>query len=190
MGEHKLRQSQVKDAKKKKGTWREGFMLFIYALLLALLLKAFVVDSRAIPSTSMQPTIEPGDRVVLSRLAYLGERAPQRGDIVVFKAPAETQEKSDMIKRVIGLPGEKVEIRDGMVYINDIALVEHYLNEAPDYVFGPVTVPEGCYFVLGDNRNHSVDSHAWLDPFLPEEDIKGKATVCYWPLDRIGGLYE
>ena len=111
MGEHKLRQSQVKDAKKKKGTWREGFMLFIYALLLALLLKAFVVDSRAIPSTSMQPTIEPGDRVVLYRLAYLGERTPQRGDIVVFKAPAETQEKSDMIKRVIGLPGEKVEIR-------------------------------------------------------------------------------
>lgn len=189
MGEHKLKEAQNGKKKQKKPmTWRDVAMIFFAALALALLLKTFIIDSRAIPSTSMAPTIEVGDRVVLLRFAYAGKSSPARGDIVVFKAPAETNEKSDMIKRVIGLPGETVEVRDGLVYIDGTALDEPYLSEAPAYTYGPVEVPAGCYFVLGDNRNHSVDSHAWRNPFLPEADIKGQAVCCYWPLDRIGGL--
>ena len=162
--------------------------VLVTAILIAVFLKAFIVDSRAIPTTSMVPTIEPGDRVVLSRVSYWGSRAPERGDVVVFSPPEELNENSDLIKRVIGLPGETVEVKNGLVYIDGVALDEPYVNEAPDYAYGPVTVPDDCYLVMGDNRNVSVDSHLWINPFLNEDSIKGKAVCLYWPINRIGAL--
>ncbi len=176
---------------KKKMTpaaWaKEIIIIFLCAAALAFVCKTFIIDSRQIPSASMEPTIEIGDRVVLWKLAYVfGE--PQRGDIIVFAPPEEFAEKNDLIKRVIGLPGETVEIKDGLVYIDGEPLTEDYLAEPPDYEYGPVTVTDDCYFVMGDNRNDSVDSHLWLNPFLPKDHIRGEAVFRYWPVSRMGGI--
>ena len=175
---------------RKNAWWKDVLSVVLMAVVLALCVKTFLVDTRMVPSGSMLPTIELKDRVILSKLSYVGPRTPQRGDIVVFKAPAEMNEKSDLLKRVIGLPGETVRIEGGVVYIDDMPLEEDYLNEKPSYTYGPVTVPEGCYFMLGDNRNASYDAHRWQEPFIPEKDIKGKAIFRYWPIDRIGDIYE
>lgn len=188
MGEKQRRRQQSGAAPKKESWFKELIKIVLAAVVLAILLKAFVVDSRAIPSTSMLPTIEVGDRIVLSKVSYLGSNEPERGDIIVFKPPAELNEKSDLIKRLIGLPGETIEVKDGQLYIDGIAQDEPYLYAAPNYSYGPVTVPEGHYFVLGDNRNASFDSHAWEEPFLPADDVKGKAVFLYWPLSRLGTL--
>ena len=101
-------------------------------------------------------------------------KEPQRGDIVVFDPPEELHSKWDYIKRVIALPGEKVEVKKGRVYINDQPLKEPYLNEAIDYEFGPVVVPDNALFVMGDNRNESYDSHRW-NTWLTRDRLKGKA---------------
>jgi signal peptidase I len=141
---------------------------------------------------SMIPSLDNGEYVLISRLAYkLGEY--HRGDIIVFRPPMypdapfwqrlfglpDFDDKyEDYIKRIIGLPGETVRIASGTVYINDVPLKEPYIAAPPDYS-NVWTVPEGQLFVLGDNRNNSADSHAW--GFLPEENVLGKALVVYWP---------
>jgi signal peptidase I len=109
---------------------------------------------------------------------------PQRGDVVVFEYPRDPSQ--DYIKRVIGLPGEKVEVRGGVTYINDKPLNEPYIKEAPISPYGPAIVPEGTLFVMGDNRNGSSDSRAW--GFLPMDRIIGKAMVVYWPIGKGWGL--
>ncbi|MCR4962720.1 MAG: signal peptidase I [Firmicutes bacterium] len=172
-----------------KGSFlKETAKVFAMALVIAIVLKMFIVDSRVVPSSSMYPTIEEQDRIVLNKLAYVGDRAPQRGDIVVFKAPEELDSPYDLVKRVIGLPGEMLEVKDGAVYIDGEALQEGYVFEAPGYAYGPVTVPENCYFMMGDNRNHSLDSHYWEEPFVPEQEIKGKVVLRYWPFSSFGVL--
>jgi len=185
-----------KNNKKSNGNWlKETLSVILLAVIMAVAVKGFVIDTRVIPSESMVPTIEVGDRVIISRFAYWFDAEPERGDIVVFKAPEEfgkrvifgkVEVRDDLIKRVIGLPGDTVEVYDGYVYINGVPLAENYLNEQPDYTFGPVTVPDGSYWMLGDNRNESNDGHAWRESFVPEEDIKGKTILRYWPLDRFG----
>ena len=143
-----------------------------------------------IPSTSMQPTLKVNDRLLVDKLAYHSHQ-PQRGDIIVFN-PTDTLRQQNLnspfIQRVVGLPGEKIEVKDGKVYINDQSLVEHYIAEPPEYKFGPVTVPAYSYFVLGDNRNNSYDSHLW--GFVPQSLIIGKATNRFWPVDDLGSLYQ
>jgi signal peptidase I len=125
--------------------------------------------------TSMEPSFHPGQRVVVSKVAYVfGE--PKRGDVIVFESPVEPE---DFIKRIIGLPGDTVEIRNGFVYVDGVALSEPYLAQAPDYTMAAVTIPDGEYFVLGDNRNFSNDSHTgWL---VPTANIRGKAWLSTWP---------
>ena len=168
---------------------KDFIIVIVCALAIAFLIKGFLIDSRIIPSASMEPTIEEGDRVLMWRLAYAFGGEPERGDIVVFSAPEELNEKSDLIKRVIGLPGETVEIKNGAVYIDGEMLAEdEYQHDTPHYDYGPVTVPEDCYFMLGDNRNNSIDSHEWQDPFISIDDIKGQAFFRYWPLSRLGGI--
>ncbi|MEG1536866.1 MAG: signal peptidase I [Clostridiales bacterium] len=184
------RQYQHQPAKpaKKNSFLKDMIVIFLSALVIAMVLKLFIVDSRVVPTGSMYPTIEMQDRVILNKLAYIGEKIPQRGDIVVFTAPAEMNSRFDFVKRVIGLPGETLEIKDNAVYINGEALVEDYIYEAPLYTYGPVTVPEDCYFMMGDNRNSSLDSHYWQDPFINEKAIKGKVVCRYWPISQIGVL--
>jgi signal peptidase I len=153
---------------------------------LALLIRQFIAEARFIPSGAMIPTLEIDDRLMINKLNYQFS-SPNRGDIVVFE-PTETLQQQNyrdaFIKRIIGLPGEKVEVIGGKVYINDRPLEEPYIQEIPRYKFGPVTVPANSYFVLGDNRNNSYDSHYW--GFVPRANIIGKATQRFWPPERAG----
>lgn len=150
------------------------------AIVAALLINNFILLNVNIPSGSMQNTIMKGDRVFGFRLAYLFSE-PERGDIVIFKWPDD--ESVNYIKRIIGLPGETVTIRGGKVYINDsdTPLDEPYLAETPwDQDFGPYEVPEGHYFMLGDNRNNSKDSRAWKNTYVARDEILAKAFLKYW----------
>lgn len=125
-----------------------------------------------VPSGSMENTIMIGDRVVASRLSYVfGD--PKRGDIIVFPFPDD--ESVDFIKRIIGLPGDTIEGRDGLVYINGEPLEEPYVMDKLDNDFGPYVVPEDSYFMMGDNRNNSEDSRYWENKFVKRNKIKGKA---------------
>mgnify|MGYP006274862553 CR=1 FL=1 len=152
---------------------------------LAFGVRTFVAEARYIPSTSMLPTLQIDDRLLIEKIGYRFT-APERGDIVVF-SPTETLKSQGyddaFIKRVIGLPGETVQVSGGVVTVNGEPLSENYLADEPDYDFGPVTVPVGNYLVLGDNRNHSYDSHHW--GFVPRENIIGRAAVRFWPLGRM-----
>ncbi|NPV89357.1 MAG: signal peptidase I [Firmicutes bacterium] len=168
------------------GFIKEVLSIIIVALVLAMLIRFFVVEARWIPSGSMKPTIQENDRVLVNRFIYRFQD-PERLDVIVFEPPLETGYKDDFIKRVIGLPGDRVEVAKGQVFINGQPLKEDYINEKPNYSFGPVTVPPGSYFVMGDNRNHSFDSHQW-NSWLTKEHIKGKAFLTYWPLGRWGSM--
>lgn len=154
------------------------------AILLAMFLNHFIVVNAQIPSGSMENTISPGDRVFGNRLSYTFSD-PERFDIIIFKYPDD--ETQLFIKRIIGLPGETVEIHDGHVFINGSTtpLDDVTIKEPMKGSFGPYTVPEDCYFVMGDNRNNSKDSRFWLNTFVSRDQIEGKAFLRYWPLNKI-----
>lgn len=160
------------------------------SIVLALGIRTFVAEARWIPSESMVPTLQKYDKLIVDKLSY-HFTSPQRGDIVVF-SPTDNIIKENptlkdaFIKRVIGLPGDKVEVKGGRVYINDRPLREKYIEAAPQYQYGPVTVPSDSYLMLGDNRNNSYDSHFW--GFVPRDHIIGRAIVRFWPPNRIGEL--
>ena len=159
-----------------------GFIIdTVETILLALVLFLVINTLSArvrVENVSMKPTLQPGEFLLVNRVAYkLGD--PSIGDIVVFHAPGTSE--MDYIKRIVGLPGDLVRINDGTVTVNDQPLYEPYIADPPNYN-GEWVVPEGEYFVLGDNRNNSSDSHLW--GFVPREDIVGKALLIYWPLSE------
>ena len=194
---------------------REIPILIGIAIVVAVLVKTFVAQAFYIPSTSMVPELRVNDRIIVSKLAY-DLHSPRRGDIIVFKAPPSQQppqvpdtspapirwlrdlgvdvgvippSTEDFIKRVIGLPGDVVEARDGNVYVNDRLLAEPYLppgHQTAD--FGPVTVPPGRLWVLGDNRDGSCDSRCFPEGAIPESSIIGRAMIRVWPLDHASFL--
>lgn len=156
-------------------------MVFAIAIALAMVINRFVIYRVSSPTGSMENTIMINDKVFIFRLAYLFSE-PKRGDIVVFEAPDKPEE--DYIKRIIGLPGDVVEGIDGMVYVNGEPLEEDYLKEpmleGPGTgTFGPFKVPEGHYFMMGDNRNNSADSRFWHNTYVSRKKIKGKAVLKY-----------
>jgi signal peptidase I len=167
-----------------KPWWKETLETILWALVLALILRTFVVQAFWIPSGSMIPTLLPGDRVLVAKFWY-SFTEPKRGQIIVFEYPVDP--KRDFVKRVIGLPGDVVDIRDGVVYIDGNPLSEPYVQYHDSYDMESTRVPEDEYFVMGDNRPNSQDSRFW--GFVPEENIKGPAFFRYWPLTRVGGLY-
>ncbi|MGI5891949.1 MAG: signal peptidase I [Bacillota bacterium] len=175
----------IKDKKKSSSIIKEMIIIIVLALVIAFVIKGFIIDSRIVPTPSMYPTVHVGDRVLMNRLAYIGDSTPQRGDIVVFTGPEDAGVDGDLLKRVIGLPGDVVEVKNNQVYINNEPYQEDYLAEIPTYEYGPVKVPSGHYFMMGDNRNKSADSHYWQDPFIDESAIKGKVFLLYWPLERL-----
>ena len=158
---------------------------FLIIFLVVFALNKLVYINAVIPSESMQTTIMKGDRIIGSRLAYKS-KDPQRFDIVIFKYPDDPSQL--FVKRVIGLPGETVNIVDGKVYINDSEepLDDSFCPETPQGSFGPYEVPEGCYFMLGDNRNHSMDSRYWMNTFVEKDAIEAEVAIRYWPLNKIG----
>ncbi len=152
------------------------------AVVLALIVRSFALASYYIPSGSMEPTLMVRDRLLADRFSYTFHlKTPKRGDIMIFRYPGDPSQ--DFIKRVVALPGERVRIEGGRVYVNDEPLDEPYIAEVPYYDMEEQTVPEKHYFVLGDNRNRSADSHIW--GFVPEKNIVGRALMIYWPLDRM-----
>lgn len=162
---------------------------FVAAILVALVLKNFVIINATVPTGSMENTIMPGDDLFGFRLAYQFSE-PKRGDIIIFKYPDDEEEK--YVKRIIGLPGETVRISNAKVYIDDFEtpLQEEYLKDEWTVATGPFEfqVPEGCYFVMGDNRNDSWDARYWDNTYVAREKIIGKAEWVYFPFDRIGAL--
>ena len=152
----------------------------ISAFIIAFLINKFVLFKVLIPSESMVPTLNVGDRLFVTRIYNLDRL--ERGDIIVFYSE-ELQE--DLIKRLIGLPGDKIEIENGVVSVNGEVLQEDYIG-AQDNYNGVYEVPEGKYFFLGDNRLYSKDSRYWINPYIDGEDITGKAQIKVYPLDQIG----
>ncbi len=148
------------------------------AVLVALFINNFIIVNATVPSSSMEKTIMTNDRVIGLRLAYR-DSDPERGDIIIFKFP--DNEKILYIKRVIGMPGETVEIHNGEVTIDGEILSEPYLTTTTEGDFGPYLVPEGHYFMMGDNRNNSADSRYWNNTYLSRDKIVGKAVLRYWP---------
>lgn len=173
------------------GSWRS---LIAWALL-ALLLRWAVVEPRWIPSGSMLPTLQLQDRILVEkvrpRLARVRHNHLNRGDVVVFAPPkalvdAGYDGNAALIKRVVGLPGDQLSVENGQLIRNGEELMEPWLGEAIDYTMAPVTVPQQQLWVMGDNRNASLDSHLWGP--LPEENVIGTAIWRYWPLQRFGPL--
>jgi signal peptidase I len=156
------------------------------AVLLALGIRTAVVEAFVIPSGSMEPTLQVGDRVLGNKF-WFWFAEPHRRDIVIFAPPRNAELAAGaLIKRVIAVEGDVVEIRDGRVRVNGQAIAEPYVKEQPLYYLPPTKVPPGMLFVLGDNRNASYDSHAW--GFVPQSNLRAKAFARYWPLGRIGFL--
>ncbi|HWT74564.1 MAG TPA: signal peptidase I [Mobilitalea sp.] len=151
-------------------------LVFVIAFGVAQFVTRVIILQVLVPSGSMEDTIMIDDKVVALRLSYLFSD-PQRGDIIVFPFP--DNEKVDYIKRIIGLPGETIEGKNGLVYINGEPLNEPYVTEPLDSDFGPYVVPEGSYFMMGDNRNNSEDSRFWQNKFVKRDKIKGKALFKY-----------
>ena len=169
----------AEDQKKRTGRKRFCWLLIpASAFLLAALLNLFVIICAVVPSASMADTISEGALMVASRLAYVGGE-PGRGDVVLFRH--EELGGSLIVKRVVGLPGERVEIRQGQVFINGEPLAEDYVKGERTGDFEGVDVPEDCYFLLGDNRQHSYDAREWSNPFVERKKIAAKAEFVLFP---------
>lgn len=186
--------------KSKKKIFREYLEAIITALILALIIRTFVVQAFKIPSGSMIPTLLIGDHILVNKFIYgieipftdkkiLMFRKPDRGDIIVFKYPENP--KKDFIKRVVAIEGDVIEEKDKALYLNGQRVIEPYAYHYDKYVrpngfdprdnFGPLVVPEGKVFVMGDNRDQSYDSRYW--GFVDLKNIRGKALIIYWSWD-------
>lgn len=167
-----------------KSNWGNAARELVETVLLTLVIFfmiRFAIENYRIEGYSMEPNFHDGQFLLVSKIQYLVS-PPQRGDVIVFRYPLNP--KKNFIKRVIGLPGETVEVRAGKVFVNNVRIPERYPFNFADYDWGPVTVGSEEYFVLGDNRPESSDSHSW--GLLPTKDIIGKAWVSYWPPNEWG----
>jgi len=194
---HELKNINENKKPRKKSIFREYAEAAIIAVLLALFIRAFVVQAFKIPSASMEPTLMVGDHILVNKFIYgikipflqktiIPVSQPERGDVIVFIYPED--ESKDFIKRIIGLPGDKIEVMDNNIYINGNLYDDKHAYfsstgnsqtfSAGEQRFSICTVPEGKLFVMGDNRDHSYDSRFW--GFVPMNSVKGKAFIIYW----------
>lgn len=181
-------QSEIEITEKKKKSFFREVLEFVIPIILAvaiaLFLKNYVIANAKVPTGSMLNTIQEGDRIIASRLAYINDD-PERYDIIIFKYPDD--ESQYFVKRVIGLPGETVNIVNGIVYVTKtdgttIQLDDSFVtNCVPVGNFGPYVVPEDSYFMLGDNRNNSEDSRYWENKYVKKDKIIGKVLFRYYP---------
>lgn len=192
--------------RKEQSKFREYSEALIVAVVLALIIRTFFVQAFKIPSGSMEDTLLVGDYLLVNKLVYgvqnpfngeryLSFRDPERGDIIVFEFPEDTKNKSlgfwerkDFIKRLIGVPGDTLEVREKKVYVNgELYQIPQEVHKNSEFIpqrdtMAPVRVPEGMYFVMGDNRDNSFDSRFW--GFVPKENVKGLAFIKYWSWDH------
>ena len=159
--------------------------MLIIAITLSVFIITFIVQAFYIPSTSMKPLFYPGDRILVNKFIYRF-REPKRQEIAVFKYPIDPS--INFVKRIIAVPNDKVKIKAGEVYLNGKVLEEDYKLEAGYTDLTETKIPEGHYFVLGDNRNNSEDSRYW--GFVPEENILGKVFFIFWPPSRMRIIKE
>lgn len=183
-------QAKTADQGGGQGVLWSNLRVLLIALVVALVVRVAIAEPRYIPSNSMDPTLHIGDRLLVDKIGYRWQ-APHRGDIVVFNPPARLvklgyDHSQAFIKRIIGEPGDTVQVRGGQILLNGKPLAETYILEPPQYEMPAVTVPPGYVFVLGDNRNDSNDSHVWGP--LPQQNLIGKARLRFWPIDRLGSL--
>lgn len=178
-----MMKKQAKSQETKKTRTLKGEIIswcatIAVAFAAALFINSAIIVNATVPTPSMEDTIKVGDRVMGFRHAYLFSE-PERGEVILFQYPDD--ETQLFIKRIIGVPGDTIEIVDGSVYVNAQRLEEPYLREKPAGDFGPYHVPEDAYFVMGDNRNDSLDSRYWKNQFVYADKIKAKAEFCYFP---------
>jgi len=145
----------------------------------------FTIQGYTVRYSCMLPNIEDGEWIMVNKASYFFSD-PERGEVIVFWPPEDVDSEYPFIKRVIAQPGDTVEVKNGRVFINDIPLEEEYIREPPRYTMPPETIPDGEYFVLGDNRNNANDSHSWGT--VPDDNVIGKAWFIYWPPDKWGIL--
>eukprot|EP00931_Biecheleriopsis_adriatica_P055648 TRINITY_DN32950_c0_g1_i1.p1 TRINITY_DN32950_c0_g1~~TRINITY_DN32950_c0_g1_i1.p1 ORF type:complete len:368 (-),score=57.09 TRINITY_DN32950_c0_g1_i1:56-1036(-) len=182
---------KMKEKLDKNPELQEDLKTFFTSLSIALCIRGLLVEPRFIPSLSMYPNFDVGDQLTVDKISKRW-RDFQRRDVVVFNPPQSfynyvggDRSGEALIKRIVALAGDKVEVKNGgTLYVNGEAQDEPFTNEAARYDYGPVTVPEGCVLVLGDNRNQSLDGHVW--GFLPVENIIGRATFKFWPPWHVG----
>jgi signal peptidase I len=161
--------------------WTETILV---AFILALVIRAFFVQVFWIPSSSMEPTLDIQDRIIVNKVTY-HFREPRRQEVVVFREVApEGSPKRDIIKRVMGLSGEVLQVKDGVIFIDGKKVLESHPMHNDFADFGPVAIPEDHYFVMGDNRPASADSRFW--GFLPKENLIGPAILRIWPISKLG----
>ncbi len=162
---------------------------------IALIIRWQVLEPRWIPSGSMLPTLQIQDKILVEKvtpkITSNSNLSKFRNKIIVFNVPEQLikagyETDTALIKRVIGIPGDKVEVKEGKLYLNDIAQDNYISDKNINYSIGPLVVPEQSFWVMGDNRNNSMDSHIW--GFLPYEKIIGRAIFRYWPLNKIGPI--
>jgi len=173
----------VKLSQEWKAIINEYLDAIVIAGLTALFLISYIIRTFYIPSSSMKPTLVPNDYILVNEFIYRFAE-PKRGDIIVFKPPNK-ENPPDYIKRIVGMENETLEVKDNKVYINGEPQDEPFIpdDQKPDYQYGPVKIPPGHFFAMGDNRNNSEDSHIW--GFLPRQNIVGKAFIVFWPPTRV-----
>nr|WP_275983620.1 signal peptidase I [Paenibacillus hamazuiensis] len=165
---------------------KEWVPSLLVAVVVSFTFNTYVAQGMRVPTGSMLPTIQLQDQIMVEKLVRFTDF--QFGDIVVFYPPLPGHEEERYVKRLIGLPGDTIEIKDGSLYRNGEKVDEPYIREKMTYTFGPLKVPEDKYFFLGDNRNDSLDAHLWPTPFVDKSKIIGKAMFRYYPLTEIGPL--
>lgn len=184
--------------RKKKSKFLDFLRTTVFVIVLVILIRVFIVEAFQIPSGSMKDTLLVGDLLLVNKFIYRFTE-PDRGDIIIFKYPHQDNsinpiktlkqwigditgvplvKRRNLIKRLIGMPGEEIEVKSGDVYIDGVKLDEHYLDFTPHGNYGPYKIPKDHYFVMGDNRDNSADSRFW--GALPEDLVIGKALVIYW----------
>jgi len=180
----------------KKRFFLKDLKNLVIWIIIALIIRWQVIEPRWIPSGSMLPTLQIKDKILVEKLSpkinFSGNLSKLKNQIIVFNAPkilidSGYESNTALIKRVIGTPGDKIEVREGTLYINDILQNNYPTDKEINYSVGPYIVPEDSLWVMGDNRNNSMDSHVW--GFLPYKKVIGKAFIRYWPINKFGPIH-
>ena len=184
MDDQTVDEQTVKEKKQRAGSeLKEWVKSIALAVVIALVIRLFFFETFLVEGTSMHPTLQHHERLIVNKIVY-NFKEPEQGDVIVFNYSI----RRDFIKRIIGLAGDEVEIRNGNLYVNEKLQEEPYIQNQAMYDFGPVVIPEGHVFVLGDNRDNSMDSRDPAVGSISVERVKGKAMVVFWPFSSAGLL--